>query len=62
MTEEPEIYPDTKPKAFRVTPLIQQMIDDMVYAGLYIDDSEALREAVRSLHEKKKTYFKKGGE
>ena len=62
LTEDPELYPDTKPKPFRITPLMQQMIDDMVFAGLYLNDSEALRAAVLLLHEQKQPYFKKGAE
>ena len=62
MTEDPELYPDTKPKAFRVTPLMQQLIDDLVFSGLYLNDSAAIRAAILLLHEKKQPYFKRGAE
>jgi hypothetical protein len=54
-------YPDTKPRAFRFTPLMESMLDDLVQAGLYLNDSEAVRAAVLLLYESKSGYCQKVG-
>ncbi len=60
MSKETPPYPDTKPKSTRLPPRLEEMIDELVKAGLFLNGAEVIREGIRDTYHKYQTQLKGG--
>jgi len=51
---------NTKVRGFRTTPAIDRMLEELERSGLFLDRSEAIRQAIRLLYSQEKENIVKG--
>ncbi|NPD88903.1 MAG: hypothetical protein HGN29_09260 [Asgard group archaeon] len=60
MSNDSPPYPDTKPKSTRLTPRLMKLIDEFVVAGLYINHTAVIRQAIIEFY-KNNSHLLRGG-